>query len=467
MNQNTARNSLTEYVDWKFLGRCWPLLLLGAVGAGILAAGYVSQIDRIYESSVRVVVQKVGLGIEGPSITKTHDSEFLSTQAEILISPTIIARSLQKLPYPTSGDAIQDEARIVEKISKNLRANTLAKTDIVRLTYQHEDPRETNGRLEAVVESYRGHLRETEQTAASRSAELLAGRKAELDAQIEERKQELAQARESSGEIQSSENPLLRELTRRWVEVQTELATTETMLAEATSGSGNRPRLRTPDLANAERELHTARTEMQTARNVYGPSHPEFVVRTGRLQLAEQQYRELLAGQQTELQSQQLRLQQEATRLKGMIDTESQRLQGLALSQSDEESFQAEIAHLMEMRDSAAATLETMKLADRSLANGRSSVFIDVIDPFLLPDEPVWPQPVPIIAVAFLIGGLASLIGLILLDSFRQTRTPATQPGWSSSMPEQDLMHQVNELRFESIVGAEDRRAALQPRGAQ
>lgn len=436
----TPQPSFSEIIDLKLLKRWWPYVAAGGIMAGVLAAAYVVTVAPAYEAEVRVVVQNAGLGIEGTGARPVYDKEFLSTQAEIIRSPATIARSLHELP-PSAIDSEDPDADPIEIIAESLRVNLLAGTDIVRLTYEHSDPEYAAARLKSIVTSYQTHVRDAEQTAASQAVKLLSRRESELAQQLDILQKQLLEVRSGAdhsvtGET-SRDSPLLKELTNRWVALQADLVATQAELAASSSGDAINlaSSVVSREIVTLENDLFEARARATAAAQVLGPDHPERLALDREVSTLQA---EVTARQQQMLSALVVRSQQlvsENESLKSMIHEESERLKTATTSRYDAERLQAQIAQVADIHGSTATALESVQLADRTLAEGRSSIIVDVIDEFTIPQKAVWPQPIPLISVAVMLGGLLALAASVVVESYqrlqiRSSMTAATQnPG--------------------------------------
>jgi len=407
-------------VDAALLSRWRGLLIGSALCAGVLAALYVLIAPPAYRAEVRVVIQNLGLGTDAGS-KPTYDKEFLSTQAEVIRSPTILLRALQILP-PHPQDRPKDPPDPVADLSEALQVNLLAGTDIVRITFEHSDPQYAADRLKSIIDSFKEHARSVEQTSTSQSVDLLTVRERELQKQLQTLQQRSMSLRSDAAvtttNVTVDESPLLRELTNRWVAVESGLAAAESKLAGGAGYAANlvdSPASR--ELAELENQSVAARLDAAKAEKIYGPAHPE---RISAEQRAINLTREV-EGRRTQVLSGlgALRdaLSRERDQLQTMMARETERLHGAHSARLEHEQVQAEIGQLSEIHVSTAKALEAVRLADRTLAVGRTSILINVLDEFVAPREVVWPKPIPLISVAVLLGLMSGLGLAVVLES--------------------------------------------------
>lgn len=434
-----SRPPLGDSRDWLAILRGWPVLLLVSAAAAGVAWIYVSVIPPVYESEVRVVLQNLGLGIDKLNTSKgyMYEKQFLATQAEVIKSPNMIARSLKSLPLPPPPATPPEpgkESDPVAAIAESLRVTPLAGTDIVRIVYQNSNPAEATARLQSIVESYREYLRQSEQTSASQAGELLKQRTVELTDSIRQLEQELARARAANDSAAAgdtaNDSPLLKELVNRWVNTQTELAAANFDLRDLETGRSD-SRRETPaqqSLVELDRQRIAARSQALEAARIFGPSHPERKALDERLASLESDYKTLESRAAVEVRTDKGRLAEQESSLQKLMRTENDRLREANGGRLETERLTAEITRVKLLHSATATTLESVLLADKTLAEGRGSVVVDVLDKFQIPEEPIWPKKIPLTVAAALLGALAAACGLVLIDRWVHPDGPTDRP---------------------------------------
>lgn len=434
-------------VNLRVLLRHWPMCVGVTLLTLSLAAVYLSVVEPVYEAEVRVVIQNLGLGLDGTAGRKTYDREFLSTQAELIRSPLVVGRALESVPSPVPPEPDADP---IAGVLKHLRVSPLANTDIIRVTWQNSDPVHATRRLRSILESYQSHLRESERSSASEAFSLLKQRESELSDRLKRLQEQVTQIRGDANasltgtETGGDDRALLKELTSRWAAVRAERAwvdASSTQSPKAVSSSlrlssrGN-DSLLSREASDLQAALTSAQAELQEISLVYGPDHPERTAREGRVaalktHLQERQVQ--LAGEFTDYQQ---KLAAEDRALQTLVEQELSRLQEHDALLLTEERHLAEIERVRELHRSTLTTLEAVGLADRAVADGRVSINVQAIDDFVVPQEPIWPQPVPLLGASAMLGLLLSVACIVLLESQRSSTaplSPATLPAAAAS----------------------------------
>src|SRR5262249_10769006 len=136
-----------------------------------------------------------------------------------------------------------ESAELLEKLAEHMQVNLLAGTDIVRTTFEHRDPQYAAQRLKSVIDSYKEHARSVEQSSTSQSVELLTKREQELHGQLQSLQQRSVKLRSEGLGVPAGattdESPLLKELTNRWIVVESQLAAAEAKVAGGTGYAAN------------------------------------------------------------------------------------------------------------------------------------------------------------------------------------------------------------------------------------
>lgn len=436
MSQKPAPTGATDtlcasvwVVDPALLKCWWPQIIGCAVAGGVLAGVYLLAASPAYRAEVRVVIQNLGLNADASGNKPTYDKEFLSTQAEVIRSPATLQRSLETLPmHPL--DKPKDPPDPIADLAEALQVNLLAGTDIVRITFEHFDPDYAAKRLQSVIESYKQHARSVEQSSTSQSVELLTQRERELQEQLQSLQQRSLSLRTETAAVAAGsamdDSPMLRELTNRWVTVEAELAAANAKL-DGPSGAAalwvDFPAAR--ELADLENQAVAARVDAAKHEQIYGSSHPERIAARNRADDLSREVESRRDQISSGLRAVRDSLGRQRDQLQALIARETERLQSANSARLQQEQLQREMAQLTEIHASTAKALEAIRLADRSLATGRTSMLIDVLDEFTPPREAIWPKPAPLLAAAVLLGLLLGVAMAVVVEARSRTADAA------------------------------------------
>ncbi|QDU40124.1 Chain length determinant protein [Maioricimonas rarisocia] len=468
-DHHSTSSRLVDVVDVRTILSHWRTILCATGVAVALGAAYLTVAERIYEAEVRVVVQNLGLGLDGKGATKTYDKEFLSTQAEVIRSPLTIGRALELVPPATPPEPDDDP---VEDVLDELRVIPLAATDIVRVTFRHNDPQQATRRLESILASYQEHLRDVEQTTASESVELVARRESELSEQLDNMQTQLAAVRAgyslggAGTDVRQREDAVLRDLTDQWAAARARRIQLESVADSAESERG----VSVPEAAvdsslyremlQVSGELREARAALEESKRILGPKHRERIALEQRIASLEQELESVREQVRIDAGRQLAAVRSQEQALQTLIAEERTRLQELETGLLEEQQLLTEIERVGELHASTLATRESLELADRALARGRASVFVQVLDDYVVPQEPIWPLPGPLLVVCGALGMLLSLTWVViretdLLSSLRWPLESAPHESSADDAPELDILRDARALHRTVMNGTD------------
>ena len=387
--------------------------------SALLGLAYVQLCSPVYQAEVRVLIQHLGLALDGESL-KTYDREFLSTQAEIIRSPRTVAASLAAVPLrgPTEPDADP-----VAKLIDTLDVIPLANTDIVRVTFQDADAEYAMMRLKSVIDAYRDHIRASEQSTATETLEVLTRKEQSLREELRALQEKQSGERLSSplvgtaNDTVSVESSTLRDLATSLAAARTQRIGWESLLNSREGKSEGPPPATLLPLDDATgRKLMEARQSLvqaETLRNelqsVLGPRHPERIAAERRVVSLQNEVQAITAEFDAGLVLKLNAARAEEQKLATLYAKEQERIKALDTHLLRERHLEAEMVRVDELRKSVLTTLQSLQLAGSAIEKGRASVSVQVLDDFVVPTEPIWPRPVPVVALSMVLGLLLSV----------------------------------------------------------
>ncbi len=416
-----------------YLGALWRRrrTLAGWVGGALLlGVVYLLLAEPVYETEVRVLIQQRGREADGTT-SKTYDKEFLSTQAEVIHSPLTIAAACRALAEaagePLNEAELQEE---VEDVADELRVTPLATTDIVRVAYQDADAARAAAMLREVLVSYRARVREDERAASEGSLELLSEREAALRGELTQLKSEYAVLRAAAPLVGESRDAVdlaatrVRDLSSQLLTVRGVLRQLEqtlsyiNTLSEPLQADQVVPVLAAFDdpaaraLSDAQQDLLQALTQLETARSVYQDRHPQRQAAERLAAAAETRLAEQTAVVVQSLRERLPLIKAEEQELTALLQEETQGMKSLDEALVRERHLAAEIEQKRELHHAAVSLLNDVQLADQAVAQGNGSIHVRVLDAFVVPEEPLWPQPAPLLAACAI---LSLLLGTLVV----------------------------------------------------
>lgn len=153
----------------------WPVVALGCLIAGLLAAVYWVVAPRIYESSVEILVMKKDPAITSVSEPTPSDGrsdvveDVLATHIRLLSSQRVIAGAIKQAgldELPGIRSHLTADVTVAEYIGDRLRVGRggkgeAADAQVLHAEFRHTDADETKQVLTAIVASYERFLNDT------------------------------------------------------------------------------------------------------------------------------------------------------------------------------------------------------------------------------------------------------------------------------------------------------------------
>ena len=166
-------------------------LTLGAMAAGGL---YSTTARKVYQSEARVVVVRQ----QNPAAVRPLATEryFLATQAEIMGSPLIVERAIERLSRPVG--------RPTAELLEDVRITPMDDTDVLTVVVRDSDPRTAAELVDAIVESFADYTRDVDQKRTGSTVAAMVQRERELSQAIDEAQAEYTRVRAESSPAAAS-----------------------------------------------------------------------------------------------------------------------------------------------------------------------------------------------------------------------------------------------------------------------
>ncbi len=424
MNNSTT---LTKIYLGAFRRR-WILLLGVVVCAVVPGLLYLQNTESIYETQIRTLIQNNGLSIDA-NTKRNKEKEFLSTQAEIVRSPLIIRRSFDILPPSLTLEPDDDP---VVQVAKQLSVSPLVSTDIIRLSYRNSNPERSVKRLQAIIESYQQYLLEIEQGTSDETLELLENQEKTLSTQRDNLEEKLIQIHKESpfigepSEVVRTETTTLKELASQLIISNSKRVRFESALqSQQNASDANNKNVILLDgidtelsrtIRDLQNRLWQAEVDVQKLSRVYGPLFPERKQAEDQALVLKKQYADAKSQVASSLIRQLNIARSEENNFQTLYNAERQRLSQLDNFLLKEELLQAELKRINQTFESTVAQLRQKRLNQEALAGGQASVLVKVLDEYIIPKQPVWPLPIPLLMACGLLGLLLALVIIAFIE---------------------------------------------------
>ena len=455
----------------RLVRRRWPVLAAAVVIALLVAIVQFSTAPRIYESRATVLVSPRTADASEQGGRSLRLADVMPTYVKLFGSRTVLTRAAERLAGVPDVAAMWrkvPESERLRHIQEHLTARGVRRTHLIELAYRSRSPRVAHATLESLISAYHDFIDEHHRGMAVEVADLLERERHDVQSRIEQKQQQLRRvqrALSTAGMLDHPDamhplvarvlqlNEALMEARSRRVELESQQAALEEAIRQ---GRDLGPLLlkieplvgrelmlaalgldaeSTESSRQVEQDLLAARTELQSVLPYLGPAHPR--VRQLQEQIARQeaflsrtrQLPRLLAAQDPRQLGPLLRsLVQE--RLTAAQVRESKLMESYQVAEREAAALQDRwsefqlVQHDLELLRKLHDTLVN-RLAQLDLTQEQAEVRLAVVNPPIVPREPVSPRAgtvFPMALAAGLLVGLLSAYALELLDD--RFRTP-------------------------------------------
>lgn len=478
MTQMPSKSTPPGGIDLRRLWSRKGLILSVTLLSVAIGAAYLVIAEDVYEVQTRLYLNNAVDPTKVIQDDGREDRFFVGTQAEVIGSPSIVRKALEKAPVTLPPGTDDD---LMTYVLESLTVSPVVNTEVLSIRYQGPKEEEAVRFVEALVESYQQHLKTIDTSTSTEAVELLAQREAELRAKLERLEAEYAEQRRASPLIGEAEKQLeantlvLAEVGQaltaarvRHIGLKNQLAampvgrnpdsavaSTVSYHKPAQPGGDSSPedaphgaafkadpvalsrdvsRMAlgyegegATDLLDVEQQLRLAVLKKSRANEKLGEFHPlhrevDAEVATWR-QLRDETMRVAVDSLQQQLEI------EAATQehLEELYEQEQQKAKSLDDHLVREKVLRAEIARTEGVYNAVFSRLTDTELVDQALSNGRASVIVRNLDGPHLKAEKLWPQPL-IMMPACAIFGLACGIVVAFAADASSSGRPRNAP---------------------------------------
>jgi uncharacterized protein involved in exopolysaccharide biosynthesis len=467
----TLSQGLPTPFDFRLLWRRKGTFVLCTLLTTALGGVYLALEQPTYEVTRRLLVEQEKLATED-GVAQAPNRQFVPTQAELVRSPKVIRRALEKsgfqVPEKWSHDAvgyIQEELTVVPVVD----------TSVLKIRFRDKNKEAAAGFVESLVGCYREVLSE-------RQNETVDGLKTLLVQEEERRRDELSEVKQrhvellakspypanlaESARVKSEE---LMQLTRQLADVRlrrTTLATrlkqvrdvtaTEVARAEGDSRSNDSTAvvqtvayeepakigrsaasalagsrlgkgmsseqnmvfdlLRDEQgrvdnvLSEVQRQLTQAQVRKQQLSVQYGPKHDAMRQVEAEISRLEHMLNEQMASLMDSLQQRLIGEEASELELARRCEDQSREVKALDGFVAQDETIRAEMKRTQDAYELVFAQLKQVSLVDEALTTGRGAVSVSDLETSNEVPPVVWPLPLPLLAISFAVGVFAALM---------------------------------------------------------
>lgn len=385
--------------------RRWPYVLVGmlvALGAAALVYIYA---DRIYESKCRLLVERTGSPSWEVNQLNRESGDWLATEVNLITSAVVLEQASEELGRRFSPS----------DLARRLHVERVRDTSILVLSFQARDPQVAKLAVESIAEAYSGHFRSrTRSFASKRLGEMQNQVVPRLQDRVRDAEKKRIQKQKEMGFF-SLESPLdvanhrikalsqkITELQIRRAEVQGRLDSLRRFAGEDLSKSMAARFSQSGSLAELTRHYRSLAEDLAARQHTLGPNHPQVEATKARMKAAEQEIREALRMQEETLKSDLATIDCSISNMQNLLD-QARADAGKAVAMNMElEEYRREEQHAREMLEP-----NLKRLGELAYSQDFQTGWVEVVDPAVVPGNPLWPS-----RLRLALGGL--LLGLLL-----------------------------------------------------
>lgn len=457
------------------LWRLWERrgLILG-VTVVTLALGVVSLFifDEIHEVQTRLFLTKGVDPTKGLQIETKEDRNFLGTQAEIISSPLIIRKALERAPVTLPPGSDDD---LMKFVLESLTVSPVVNTNVLSIRFRGSDPDEALNFVDALIESYKKHLLADDTHRSSEVVELLTTREAQLRSELNALEEKYAEERRSSpligqaGDQIEANTATLAEISKSLAEARihrveldnklqaltkhdqgkasvarailfsevlgdeatpvalggqvnlTSATVPESASVELTGPQSVYASIGAKNLAEIEQQLRLAKLDKEFVSRKLGKAHETTREAVARVELLEQIRDEFIEATVSSLK---LQLELEATRernLEQLFEEERAKAKELDTYLSEEEMLSGEVARAERAYEAVYSQLTDIKLVDQALSSGRVSVAVCDLNGADRQVEKIWPAPLLLLPACCILGLAFGSVLVLVSDATKKS----------------------------------------------
>ncbi|MBN2023885.1 MAG: polysaccharide biosynthesis tyrosine autokinase [Pirellulales bacterium] len=300
------------------------VVIASLVACALLGGLYFATATRFYGAKAGMLMMQTGMDEAGLVAGQFGEQRnLMKTFESVVSSPRVIEGALERLRRAEDRVDLAGvpKERWVHVLRGNLSTKVVPTTNILEVSYQSKDPAVAVTVLNAVIDSYLTFLDQTHKGTAGEISRVLTKERVELAGQLQQRQQELIEAKRYFGDLGSNQggeilNPVIKRaiyftdelnaVQRQRIELQATLAAIQTavrngedlqqhllsvaetvgreLLMESFGLGVEHARVR----GLVQEQLIRDRAELQTMQGRLGAAHPEMVARRALIRQAEE-----------------------------------------------------------------------------------------------------------------------------------------------------------------------------------
>jgi polysaccharide chain length determinant protein (PEP-CTERM system associated) len=401
----------------------WAVLLIGAA-LSALCIVTISLLPDKYEATTTVLVDPQKIPEKYASATSSSDSSRLNALTDEVLSSSRLEQIIDRLQLFAEARKTQSQDEILESMRKNIKIAVKQGGDrtlnVFTITYKNGNPQQVAQVANQLAASFIEWSLALREHQAVGTAEFLSAQLQDAKKTIDEQESELSSFKmQHLGELPEQLPVNSQALTRLQVALQANvdalnrLDQERTLLQELPETSRALPKASVDsDRMLLNEEQQTLKERLAELRTRYSDEHPDVQLAKVRLAAVQKQLKDLaptapagsspgspsavrlgiIASEMNRLQEAQKHILVQINQYQSRVDAAPLREQELAGLSREYQDSKALYQGLLEKTNSA-------DLA-KDMERNQASEFFTILDPARVPDEPVKPHRLPLIAIA-------------------------------------------------------------------
>jgi len=408
--------------------RKWPTIVLTLIFALSAAGFYLSKATPIYKAVAlielsarrpRILNQQAAV-IEDPSVSSQFE-QTLNTQLEKLRKSDMIPSVLACYRHRNGDDRTPDDA-LAQRLRQGVSFDLLRRTRLVEVSFLDSDPTFAAQACQAFAEGAEVHARLENRDASDAAVGWLEAQAKTQRQELERADQALFDARQVSrmdvleGRRKTAQEALLS-FSGALVDVETQAAREREMLAALTAMDltvENVRKLpatvpRAQDVASAVDRWESAVAERDAMLSKYTTEHPGVQARTQAAAIHHKQALVAMEGARTTTAANLALLDRQAAGIRQMQDEQSDLAADMERDILDR---QMKLSALERARDAADASYRGIlnRIQEARMSADENTATVKLVEGASMPQRPVRPRPVWILALAAMLGMAAGIV---------------------------------------------------------
>lgn len=408
--------------------RRWLILLLTALIFSVVAV-FVAQLPPMYRSSTTLMVK--GNMAANPLQSLLPGSgggkDELDTQIKLLTSTQFAEAVVRKLPDQFQlGKPLDGRKDDGQALLNGLTVQVVPKTSLLQISFNHRDPELTTVLVNLVAENFINYQSSLMQQQNYQTNDWIKQRIDDVHEKLQTSEKKLQSFRQENNivDINSDIDIVKQEISQLYSDkrsLERQAEELEVLLAKIFRSGRNFDELiaisevaQTPVISSLQQQLSLQQAEFAQLKLNYLEKHPKYIAANRKIEVTTSQMIAEVSKLTSNYQVRQRDINNRLTEVQAKTAKASARQETLVQIEQTHKKLESEIAanmHLLNTLTEKMKETELVKDVDKT-----SNII--VVDPAVLPTEPVGPKKLLLSIAALIIGFVVSVFVVLLLHFF-------------------------------------------------